>query len=75
MVNYLYQQQCSNLWVSDGSGELEGVLLKKNRYEYIACPPQLATSRFAAACSELNVQVSILPTFCWKVLLIILRRQ
>ena len=24
MVNYLYQQQCSQLWVSDGSGEIEG---------------------------------------------------
>ena len=29
MVNYLYQQQCSHLWVGDGSGELEGVLLRK----------------------------------------------
>jgi hypothetical protein len=57
MVNYLYQQQCSHLWVSDGSGEIEGVLLRKWRNSYMACPPQLADSPFAAACAQLNVQV------------------
>jgi hypothetical protein len=58
MVNYLYQQQCSHLWVSDGSGELEGVLLRKTRGNYMACPQQLAQSAFATACNALNVQVS-----------------
>jgi len=57
MVNYLYQQQCSHLWVSDGSGEIEGVLLRKSRNTYMACPPQLGNSPFAAACAALNVQV------------------
>src|SRR5271155_1865201 len=57
MVNYLYQQQCSHLWVSDGSGECEGVLLRKSRNTYMACPPQLGSSPFAAACAALNVQV------------------
>jgi hypothetical protein len=57
MVNYLYQQQCSHLWVSDGSGEIEGVLLRKSRNMYMACPPQLGSSPFAAACAALNVQV------------------
>jgi len=60
VCNYLYQQQCSHLWVSDGSGELEGILLRKNRNQYMACPPQLATSDFARSCSALNVQVSYL---------------
>lgn len=59
MVNYLYQQQCSHLWVSDGSGEVEGVLLRKSRNMYMACPPQLGDSAFATACAALNVQV------CW----------
>ncbi|KZF20770.1 hypothetical protein L228DRAFT_213107 [Xylona heveae TC161] len=59
MVNYLYQQQCSRLWVSDGSGEMEGVLLRKSRGNYMACPPQLAQSLFAAACAALNVQVAM----------------
>jgi hypothetical protein len=57
MVNYLYQQQCAHLWVSDGSGEIEGVLLRKARNTYMACPPQLGSSPFAAACAALNVQV------------------
>lgn len=59
MVNYLYQQQCSHLWVSDGSGELEGVLLRKSRNNYMACPPQLAQSPFAIACAALNCQVAM----------------
>lgn len=57
MVNYLYQQQCSHLWVSDGSGEVEGVLLRKARGHYMACPPQLNNSAFGLACAALNVQV------------------
>lgn len=57
MVNYLYQQQCSQLWVSDGSGEVEGVLLRKSRGHYMACPPELGNSAFAMACAALNVQV------------------
>ena len=57
MVNYLYQQQCSHLWVADGSGEIEGVLLRKTRGQYMACPPQLGNSPFAVACAALNVQV------------------
>jgi hypothetical protein len=57
MVNYLYQQQCSHLWVSDGSGEIEGVLLRKSRGHYMACPPQLGSSPFTMACASLNVQV------------------
>ncbi|RDW79957.1 hypothetical protein BP6252_04595 [Coleophoma cylindrospora] len=59
MVNYLYQQQCSHLWVSDGSGEIEGVLLRKSKNTYMACPPQLGTSAFAAACAALNVQCAM----------------
>ncbi|KAL7910140.1 glycosyltransferase [Trichoderma velutinum] len=59
MVNYLYQQQCSQLWVSDGSGEIEGVLLRKARGHYMACPPQLASSPFALACAALNVQCAM----------------
>ena len=57
MVNYLYQQQCSHLWVSDGSGEVEGVLLRKFRGHYMTCPSQLGGSPFSVACAALNVQV------------------
>lgn len=64
MVNYLYQQQCSRLWVGDLAGEAEGVLLRKARGQYMACPPQLAASSLAASCAALNVQVrSPQPTY------------
>lgn len=58
MVNYLYQQQCSQLWVNDGSGEIEGVLIRKSKGQYMACPSQLGNSPFAVACAALNVQAS-----------------
>lgn len=57
MVNYLFQQQCARLWVGDGSGEVEGVLLRKFKGSYLACPPSLSNSTFAMACSALNVPV------------------
>lgn len=57
MVNYLFQQQCARLWIADGTGEVEGVMLKKSRGNYLACPPALADSVFADACVELNVVV------------------
>ena len=58
ICNWLYQQQCSKLWVSDGTGELEGCLVRKSRRDYMACPPQLAYSTLADACAGLNVQVT-----------------
>jgi hypothetical protein len=56
MVNYLHQQQCSRLWVSDGNGECEGIMLRKARNEYLSCPSQLVNSTFGHACAELNIQ-------------------
>jgi hypothetical protein len=57
MANWLYQQQCGRMWVSDGSGDQEGTLLRKNRGLYIACPPALAESLFAQACTSMGVKV------------------
>ncbi|RKF61048.1 putative nucleotide-diphospho-sugar transferase [Erysiphe neolycopersici] len=59
MVNYLYQQQCSHLWVHDLSGDSEGVLLRKSKNTYMAYPPQLASSALAKACKTLNVQCAM----------------
>lgn len=58
MVNYLYQQQCSHLWVSDGNGVLEGVVVRKTADKYMSCPPELANSAFAQSMAALGVQVS-----------------
>jgi hypothetical protein len=62
MCNYLYQQQCSHMWATDGSGKTEGILIRKTKNTYMACPPQLAVSHFSQACAALNCQViHILP--------------
>lgn len=58
MVNYLYHQQCSRLWVADGNGVLEGVVVRKTADKYLSCPPELATSAFAQSMAALGVQVS-----------------
>lgn len=57
MVNFLYQQQCSHMWIGDQSGQVEGVLLRKARGNYLACPPDLARSVFHGAAMALNIQV------------------
>jgi hypothetical protein len=66
MVNFLYQQQCSNLWINDQSGQLEGVVLRKARGSYLACPPDLLQSEFYRACLALNVQVSSNRQLPWS---------
>jgi len=58
MVNFLFQQQCSSLWIGDGGGELEGVLLRKGKGHYLSCPPQLIEAPFGLGCAALNVQVN-----------------
>ncbi|KAI9786304.1 MAG: hypothetical protein M1816_008045 [Peltula sp. TS41687] len=59
MVNFLYQQQCTNMWIGEQSGQVEGVLLRKARGMYLACPPDLSRSAFHAAAMSLNIQVAI----------------
>ncbi|CUS13826.1 unnamed protein product [Tuber aestivum] len=64
MVNYLYQQQSSQLWVNPNppSGQShgnEGVLLRKSKGQYMACPASLSGSLLAEACSALNVHVAM----------------
>lgn len=58
MVNFLYQQQCSHMWIGEQSGQVEGVLLRKARGNYLACPPDLSRSAFHSAAVALNIQVS-----------------
>lgn len=59
MVTHMYQQQCNAFWVGDGSGEIEGVVLRKTRMQYLACPAALTDSPFASACAALNVQCAM----------------
>ncbi|CAN8100527.1 unnamed protein product [Discula destructiva] len=53
MVNYLYKQQCSNVWVAPSNSE--GVLVRKTRGQYEACPRALLDSPFGHSMSLLNV--------------------
>lgn len=60
MVNHIYQQQCSMLWIDHNSpANTEGVLLRRRRGQYLACPPQLIHSTFADACTQLNLQAAM----------------
>ncbi|KAF2116801.1 glycosyl transferase family group 2-domain-containing protein [Lophiotrema nucula] len=59
MTNHLFQQQCGKLWIGDASGETEGVLLRKSRGNYLACPPALADSPLAFYCQQLNLPVAM----------------
>ncbi|KAL9092826.1 MAG: hypothetical protein Q9165_004244 [Trypethelium subeluteriae] len=56
MVNYLHQQQCARMWIVDTGSVNEGVLVRKTRGIYMACPPQLRESDFASAVAALNLQ-------------------
>lgn len=59
MLNFLYQKQCSSLWIDPASEmQCEGTVLRKARGQYIACPPSILDSAFAAGCTALNLQVS-----------------
>lgn len=55
MAIHIYQKQCAALWVSEGSDSGEGVLIKRSKGSFVACPPELAESPLADACGILNV--------------------
>lgn len=59
MVTYLYQQQCSRLWV--GSTSTEGCFVRKGRGQYEAFPPALVDTPLGHAIRALNVGVSRQP--------------
>lgn len=55
LVNHLFQQQCAARWIGDGAGEREGVLFRKTKGHYLACPPDLVESALADGCVALNL--------------------
>ncbi len=57
LLNHLYQQQRTLLWIQDTSGAAEGVMIRKGRSTYMYSPPDLAYSIFAREMTALNVQV------------------
>ncbi|KAF2648213.1 hypothetical protein K491DRAFT_670986 [Lophiostoma macrostomum CBS 122681] len=59
MVNYVFQQQCGKMWMGEVTGEVEGVVIRKNRGTYLACPPELTHSPLVYYCSMLNIRVAM----------------
>ena len=61
MVSWLHKQQMENMWTNGGVGE--GVVLKKSRDSYTACPKELEYERdaFFDAVHHLNVKVEHAP--------------
>jgi hypothetical protein len=57
MVNYLSQQQRSKAWITEASGDGEGVMICRNRGGYLTCPAELGTSLLASYCTSLNISV------------------
>lgn len=57
MANYIYQQQCTNLWVAEGAGDTEGCVLRKEDGNYTTCPSTLKESSLLESMQTLNVQV------------------
>ncbi|MCJ1373764.1 hypothetical protein MMC20_004993 [Loxospora ochrophaea] len=59
MANWLHQQQMELMWTSGGISE--GVVLKKGRDAYSACPTELSSNRgdFYDAVAKLNVKVCL----------------
>ncbi|KXT15161.1 hypothetical protein AC579_7930 [Pseudocercospora musae] len=55
LVNHLFQQLCMARWIGDGAGEREGVLARKSKGHYLACPANLVESALADGCIALNV--------------------
>jgi hypothetical protein len=59
MSNHLFQQQCSKMWIGDVSGDIEGIVIRRTKGNYIACPPPLIHSPLAYYASLMNVHVSL----------------
>ena len=58
MCNWIFQQQCVRMWVSEFGGTGEGTLVKRSTGSYICFPEDIMESTFAQAAEILNVNVS-----------------
>jgi hypothetical protein len=61
ILSFLYEKQQRHRWIAEDSGVSEGVMVRKNRHEYLCRPPALANSPLAMAMAMLNVQVWSFP--------------
>lgn len=55
MVNYLFQQQCSTMWIGYDASDNEGVMVRRTMGDYVACPPNIMESVFARGVRQLSL--------------------
>lgn len=59
VIKHLHEQQRSHHWIGDRARtEVEGVLLRKSRGNYLTCPSDLKDSHLAMAIDHMDCQVS-----------------
>ncbi|RDI79848.1 hypothetical protein Vi05172_g10106 [Venturia inaequalis] len=56
MIGYLSQQQAIATWIGERDGDVEGVILRKQRGHYLSHPEHLVDAPFGQACARLNLQ-------------------
>lgn len=69
MSNFIFQQQCQYMWISEFGGSGEGCLIRQSVGNYIAAPAELIESNFARNISALNVNVSFASNFAASAML------
>lgn len=59
ILNHLWQKQRGLMWIMDNPAQHEGVMVRRDRTEYLCRPPALASSAFGTAMKIMNVSVSV----------------
>ncbi|KAM3069291.1 hypothetical protein ACMFMG_010798 [Clarireedia jacksonii] len=59
LLNYLWQKQKGLMWIQDDARQYEGVMVRKDRTEYLCRPQTLATSTFGVAMQTMNISAAM----------------
>lgn len=60
ILSYLFQRQCTSMWIQDVAGTNEGVMLKNARNDFLTMPLTLKGSLLQQAVSALNTKVRLM---------------
>ncbi|GIZ37748.1 hypothetical protein CKM354_000118400 [Cercospora kikuchii] len=59
ILSYLFQRQCTSMWIQDVAGTNEGVMLKNARNDFLTMPLTLKGSLLQQAVSALNTKAAM----------------
>ncbi|KAF2170004.1 hypothetical protein M409DRAFT_64391 [Zasmidium cellare ATCC 36951] len=59
IVSYLFQRQCTSMWIQDVAGTTEGVILKRTNNDFLALPISLKGTMFQKAVMSLNTKAAM----------------